>query len=233
MLYLRQVLPAPSRADQEAKAERDPDGRKRALRNDILQGFLDRQGGVLGGVHHGAAAFRHIVNRRVDIRTGFLIAAARLLLGGAGERIEHVGDLVGQGGDIVFHGCYILLEAFISRFIRQISHSDFAICTRHQKLPETTEVTYGTNASLCGKFPLVKPDQSGGSCGGSADRRCSLRMRATIKSGEDRKPPIGPHSHVQNANATNTASAFSSSRRPMMVGVIKWPSRKVSPTKAS
>src|SRR5467141_866519 len=48
MLYLRQVftsarpLPAPSRADQEAEAERDPDGCKRALRNDVFQRFLDR-----------------------------------------------------------------------------------------------------------------------------------------------------------------------------------------------
>ena len=59
-----------------------------------------------------------------------------------------------------------------------------------------------------------------GSCGESSGRRCSLRMRATIKSGDDRKPPIGPHSHVQNASAMNTASAFSSSLRPMMVAIL-------------
>ena len=81
--------------------------------------------------------------------------------------------------------------------------------------------------------PPLKPAQSGGSCGESPGIRWSLRMSATIKSGDDRKPPIGPHSQVQKASAINTASALSSSRRPMMVGVTKCPSRKVTPTKAS
>src|SRR5882757_1562657 len=72
-------LPAPSRANQETKAERDPNGCKRALRNDVFQRFLDRIGGVLGGVHHGAAAFRHIVDRRIDIGAGFLAVPANEL----------------------------------------------------------------------------------------------------------------------------------------------------------
>jgi len=64
-------------------------------------------------------------------------AFARLLAGGAGERVERVGDLVGQGCNIVFHGGYILLQAFIGGFIRHVSHSEFSVRTRHQKLPET------------------------------------------------------------------------------------------------
>ena len=62
-----------------------PDGRQRALRDDVFQRFLDRIGGILRGIHHGAAALRHVVHRRVGIGAGLLVAAARLLLGGAGE----------------------------------------------------------------------------------------------------------------------------------------------------
>src|SRR5271170_3090075 len=65
------------------------------------------------------------------------------------------------------------------------------------------------------------------------DDKWSLRISATISSGDERNPPIGPHSQVQNASEMKTASALSSSLRPIMVGVMKWPSRKVSPTNAS
>src|ERR1700693_2471968 len=73
-------LPAPRRADQEAKPERQPDGRERPLLNDVFQRFLDRIGGVLGGIHHGAAALRHVLHHRIGIGAGLLVAASRLLL---------------------------------------------------------------------------------------------------------------------------------------------------------
>ena len=34
------------------------------------------------------------------------------------------------------------------------------------------------------------------------------------------EPPIGPHSQVQNASVTNTASAFNASLRPTIIGTI-------------
>ena len=71
------------------------------------------------------------------------------------------------------------------------------------------------------------------SCGEDVGIRCSLMISATIRSGDDRKPPIGPHSQVQNASPINTASALRASRRPMMVGVTKWPSMNAMPTSAS
>ena len=79
---------------------------------------------------------------------------------------------------------------------------------------------------LAREVPLEKPDQSSGSCGVSGGIRCSFRISATISSGEERNPPIGPHSQVQKASASSTASALSDSLRPMMVGVMKWPSTR-------
>src|SRR5450432_4021854 len=76
---------APGRADQEAEAERQPNGRQRPLRNDVFQRLFERSGRVLGGIHHGAAALRHVVDRRIDIGAGLLVAAPCLLLGGTGE----------------------------------------------------------------------------------------------------------------------------------------------------
>ena len=84
-------------ADQEAEAERKPHGRQRTLLDDVLQRFFDRMGCVLGGIHHGAAALRDVIHRRIDIGAGLPVAAACLLPCGAGEGIERVGDLVGQG----------------------------------------------------------------------------------------------------------------------------------------
>src|SRR5579871_464234 len=60
-----------------------------------------------------------------------------------------------------------------------------------------------------------------GSCRDSDCDKWSRTASHTIKSGEDKKPPIGPQSQVQNASERNTASAFSSSRRPIIVGVTK------------
>lgn len=57
-------------------------------------------------------------------------------------------------------------------------------------------------------------------------------MSATIRSGEDRKPPIGPHSQVQNASAMKTASALSSSLRPMMAVVTKMTFQESQPDKS-
>src|ERR1700712_380035 len=82
-------------------------------------------------------------------------------------------------------------------------------------------------------LPRGELDQPAGNCGASTGIKGSLRISPTINIGDDRKPPIGPHSQVQNASAISTARAFSSSRRPIMVGVTKCPSRNVSPTKAS
>jgi hypothetical protein len=52
-----------------------------------------------------------------------------------------------------------------------------------------------------------------------------------ITSGVDSNAPIGPHSQVQNTNPTNTRTGLSASRRPTMLGVMKWPSSVASPTK--
>ena len=46
---------------------------------------LDRAVGLLCRAHHRAAALRHVVDRRIDIGAGLLVAAAGLLLCGAGE----------------------------------------------------------------------------------------------------------------------------------------------------
>ena len=46
----------------------------------------------------------------------------------------------------------------------------------------------------------------------------------TISSGTARKAPIGPHSQVQNTSARNTRNGLIVSRRPTMLGVMKWPS---------
>ena len=79
------------------------------------------------GIHHGAAALRHFVDRLFGVGARLFIAAPRLLGGGAGKIVESVGDLVGEGGDIVFHGCYILLETFCGGFVGPVSHPGFAI----------------------------------------------------------------------------------------------------------
>src|SRR2546428_1076506 len=54
-------LPAPGHADQKADTKRQRDSRQRALRDGVFQRLLDRGRGVLGGVHHRAAALGHIV----------------------------------------------------------------------------------------------------------------------------------------------------------------------------
>src|SRR5690348_12629117 len=89
------------------------------------------------------------------------------------------------------------------------------------------------NAAPVLKVPLLDPAQSGGNCGELTGIKCSFRMRPTISSGDDRNAPIGPHSQVQNASARKTASAFSASLRPMIVGVMKCPSMNAMATKAS
>src|ERR1700680_2248642 len=78
-------LSAPRQAEQEAEPKRDAHGCKRTLRNDVFQRFFNRIGRVLCGVHDGAAALRCIVQRRIDVGAGLLVAAPRLLFGGAGE----------------------------------------------------------------------------------------------------------------------------------------------------
>src|SRR5262245_8213278 len=55
-------LPAPGHADQEAEAERETDGRQRALGDDVFQRLLDRGGGIVRRIHHGAAAVRQVVD---------------------------------------------------------------------------------------------------------------------------------------------------------------------------
>src|SRR5271166_6373275 len=67
-------------------------------------------------------------------------------------------------------------------------------------------------------------------CSSSTYRR-SFRISATIKMGDERTAPIGPHSHVQNAKERSTASALSSSWRPMIVGVTNCPSTTISSAK--
>src|SRR6266702_5987611 len=85
--YLREILSAPSHADQEAETKRQPNGGKGPLRDDVLQRFLDRGGGILSRVHHGAAALRHLVDRLLGVGAGLLVAAARLFGGGAGKTV--------------------------------------------------------------------------------------------------------------------------------------------------
>src|SRR5579859_8173667 len=72
------------------------------------------------------------------------VAAPGLLGGRAGKGVERVGDLVGQGCDIVFHGGYILLKALIGGIVGQIfhriAHCGFAIAHRHRKLPNATSL---------------------------------------------------------------------------------------------
>src|SRR5882724_12551562 len=87
------------------------------------------------------------------------------------------------------------------------------------------------NVSREAKFLWRNRAQPSGSCGELTGIKCSFTINPTIKSGDDRKAPIGPHSQVQNASARNTASAFSDSLRPTIVGVTKWPSRKVAAAK--
>src|SRR5215470_6841303 len=53
---------------------------------------------------------------------------------------------------------------------------------------------------LAQEVPHLRPHHPSGSCGVSTGIRCSLRIRATISSGEDRKAPIGPHNQVQKAS---------------------------------
>src|SRR5438132_3388221 len=108
---------APGGADQEADAEGKPDGRERPLRDRILQRLLDRPVSLLCRVKHRAAALRHVVDRGIHVLARLAIAAAGLLAGGISKGIERVGDLIGEGGDIAFHGCYILLEAFSGGFV--------------------------------------------------------------------------------------------------------------------
>ena len=69
-------------------------------------------GGVLRGIHHGAAAIRHVVDGGIHIVAGLLVAAARLLLAEPAKVLSASVIWSVEGGDIVFHGCYILLEAF-------------------------------------------------------------------------------------------------------------------------
>src|SRR3954467_11143644 len=125
---------APDRADQEADAERKPDGRERPLRDRLLQRLLDRAVGLLCRAHHRAAALRHVVNRGIHVFARLTIAATGLLAGGVGKSIERVGDLISEGGDIAFHGCYILLEAFSGGFVGPVSHPGFGIGGGHRGL---------------------------------------------------------------------------------------------------
>src|SRR5882724_413957 len=60
-------LPAPGQTDQEAEAERDAHGCQWPLRDGLFQRLPDRGRGVLGGIHHGAATLRHIVDRLLRI----------------------------------------------------------------------------------------------------------------------------------------------------------------------
>src|SRR6202012_2089727 len=90
---------APGHADQEAKAERDRDGGEWTLYDRVLQRLFEGGGDVLRRVKHRAAALGSVVDRGIHIGAGLLVALARLLLRGAGEGVEGVGDLVGQGGD--------------------------------------------------------------------------------------------------------------------------------------
>src|SRR5208283_5500904 len=55
-------------------------------------------------------------------------------------------------------------------------------------------------------------------------RKCSFRISPTIRIGEDRNAPIGPHIQVQNSSDRMTARLLISSLRPMIVGVMNWPS---------
>jgi len=112
----------PGRADQEAEAERKTNGCQRSLRDDLLEGLLERGGGILRFVHHGATTLGSLVERRIDVGAGLLVTAPRLRLGCARERIEGFGDLVGQSCDIGFHGGHIFLEPRnFSNLMRQTS----------------------------------------------------------------------------------------------------------------
>src|SRR3954451_5717970 len=86
--YKFATLAAPGRADQEADAEREPDDRERPLADRVLQRLLDRAVGLLCGVHHRAAALRHVVDRGIHVLARLAIAAAGLLAGGVGKSIE-------------------------------------------------------------------------------------------------------------------------------------------------
>ena len=60
--------------------------------------------------------------------------------------------------------------------------------------------------------------------GASQSRVRCLRISATIRIGDDRKAPIGPHSQAQKASDSSTARLLSSSWRPTIAGVTNWPS---------
>jgi hypothetical protein len=128
------ALPAPGGTDQEADAERQADGRERPLCDRVFEGLLDRSVGVLCRAHHCAAALRHVVDRGIHVLARLAIAAAGLLARGIGKGVERVGDLVGEGGDIAFHGCYILLKAFAGGFVGPVSHPGFGFGRGHQGL---------------------------------------------------------------------------------------------------
>src|SRR5208283_3647805 len=59
-------------------------------------------------------------------------------------------------------------------------------------------------------------------------RKCSFRISPTIRSGEERNAPIGPHIQVQKRRDRMTARLLISSLRPMIVGVMNWPSRNTT-----
>src|SRR5262249_55338974 len=101
----------PGDADQEAEADRNADRGERTLGNGVLQRLLDRGCGILRGIHHGAAAFGEIADRAFCGGAGLLVAAPRFLARGAGERIHHLADLAGEGGDIALDGANVLFQA--------------------------------------------------------------------------------------------------------------------------
>ena len=56
--------------------------------------------------------------------------------------------------------------------------------------------------------------------------------QATISSGTAKNAPTGPHSQVQNTNDKNTVRGLSVNLRPMMLGVMKCPSKVASARKS-
>src|SRR5215475_9464701 len=84
------------------------------------------------------------------MRTRVLVALARLLLCRACKGVERVGNLVGQGSDIVFHGCDILLKALIGGSVGHVFH-------RFTNAHRTLQFSLRGKRAVCVEVPLFEP----------------------------------------------------------------------------
>src|SRR5712691_11234812 len=80
----------PGDADQETEADRKADRRNRTLDDGVFHRLLQRGRRVLRRIHHGAAALGDVADGVFRGGAGLLVAAARFLARGAGERVHHV-----------------------------------------------------------------------------------------------------------------------------------------------